>query len=71
MIPTTEPAQRIAIMFKRRLNTHWNEREVKRYKTLVKDGYLIKGPEGHLGTAKAREARVGDNGAHKLRANDD
>jgi len=40
MIPTTETAQRITILFKRRLNTHWSDKEVKRYRQLVKDKYL-------------------------------
>lgn len=38
MIPTTEPAKKIAAIFNRRLSTGWSEREVKAYKALVKDG---------------------------------
>lgn len=38
MTPSTEPAQRIAIMFKRRPTTPWNDREIRAYKRLVKDG---------------------------------
>ncbi len=37
MIPSTDTAKRIAILFKRRLDTHWSEKEVKRYRQLVKD----------------------------------
>ena len=37
-IPTTEPAQRISIMFKRRLTTPWAEHEIKQYKKLVLAG---------------------------------
>lgn len=38
MTPTTEPAQRIATLFRRRLSTPWNEKEVRAYKKLYKDG---------------------------------
>ncbi len=37
MIPSTDTAKRIAILFKRRLDTHWSEKEVKRYRQLIKD----------------------------------
>ena len=37
MIPSTDIAKRIAILFKRRLDTHWSEKEVKRYRQLIKD----------------------------------
>ncbi len=37
MIPSTDTAKRISILFKRRLDTHWSEKEVKRYRQLVKD----------------------------------
>ncbi len=40
MIPSTDTAKRIAILFKRRLDTHWSEKEVKRYRQLVKDRVL-------------------------------
>lgn len=38
MTPTTEPAKRIAELFKRRLTTAWAPKEVLQYKKLVKDG---------------------------------
>lgn len=38
MTPTTEPAKRIATLFKRRLSTAWSEREIRAYKKLVKQG---------------------------------
>ncbi len=37
MIPSTDTAKRISTLFKRRLDTHWSEKEVKRYRQLVKD----------------------------------
>ncbi len=37
MIPTTEIAKRIATLFRRRMDTHWSEKEVKRYRQLIKD----------------------------------
>lgn len=37
-LPTTIPAQRIAILFNRRLTTEWNLKEVKAYKSLAKAG---------------------------------
>jgi len=38
MVPTTEPAKRIAALFKRRPTTAWAAKEVLQYKKLVKDG---------------------------------
>ncbi len=40
MIPTTEQAQRIAVLFGRKLSTAWSEKEMKRYRQLVKDRTL-------------------------------
>lgn len=40
-LPTTEPAKRIAGLFKRRLSTAWSEKEIKAYKQLVKDGLFM------------------------------
>src|SRR6266446_2879534 len=38
MTPTTEPAKRIATLFRRKLTTSWSPKEVKQYKQLVKQG---------------------------------
>lgn len=40
MTPETELPQRIAMLFGRRLTTAWSEKEVKRYRQLVKDKVL-------------------------------
>ncbi len=40
MIPTTEIAKRISTLFRRRLDTHWSEKEVRQYKRLIKDNVL-------------------------------
>ncbi len=40
MIPSTESAKRISTMFGRRITTAWVEKEVKRYRELIKAGYL-------------------------------
>ncbi len=40
MIPTTESAKRISTLFGRRITTAWAEKEVKRYRELIKAGYL-------------------------------
>ncbi len=40
MIPQTELAQRVAVMFNRRLNTPWSEKEVRVWNLLVKDRYV-------------------------------
>ncbi len=40
MIPTTDSAKRISTMFGRRITSQWTEKEVKRYRDLVKSGYL-------------------------------
>ncbi len=40
MIPTTESAKRISTIFGRRISTPWSEKEVKRYRQLVKDNIL-------------------------------
>ncbi len=37
MTPSTDRAKRISMLFKRRLDTHWSEKEVKRYRQLIKD----------------------------------
>ena len=38
MKPTTEPALRIAALFRRRPSTEWSEKEVKQYRILYKQG---------------------------------
>jgi hypothetical protein len=40
MVPTTEPAKRIAVLFKRRLTTAWAPKEIEQYRKLVKDGHF-------------------------------
>lgn len=36
--PTSEPAKRIAAIFHRQLTTSWSEKEIKQFRSLVKDG---------------------------------
>ncbi len=40
MIPTTESAKRISTLFGRRITTPWGQKEVTRYRQLVKDKVL-------------------------------
>lgn len=40
MIPTTESAKRISTLFGRRITTAWTEKEVRKYRDLIKAGYL-------------------------------
>lgn len=64
--PTTEPAQRIAIMFKRRLTTNWSKGEIKTYKLLFKAGcFDTLNDLDLLERYYAFERRKGDNGIHR------
>lgn len=66
MTPTTEPAQRIAIMFNRRLTTPWSDKEIKAYRILVKDRCFTKLDDlGLLERYYAFERRKGDKGFHR------
>lgn len=37
-LPTSEPAKRIATLFRRQLTTSWSKKEVQRFRLLVNDG---------------------------------
>lgn len=66
MTPTTEPAKRIAALFRRRLTTHWSDKEVKTYRQLVKRGCFE--PLDDLELIEryyAAERRKGERGMHR------
>ncbi len=65
MIPTTDTAKRIATLFKRRLDTHWNEKEVKRYRQLVKDGSLREEGIDLIERYYVFQRKKGDAGIHR------
>ena len=65
MIPSTQPAQRIAVLFHRKLSTHWSEKEVRWYRQLVKDGYLEAGEMYLIERYYAFERRKGEKGIHR------
>ncbi len=64
MIPLTDTAKRIAILFKRRLDTHWSEKEVKRYRQLIKDRVMSDEALELIGRYYAYQ-RKRENGIHR------
>lgn len=66
MIPTTELAKKIAALFRRRLTTPWDVREIRRYKKLVKAGAFDDPADFDL-VSKYYETqrKLGENGRHR------
>ncbi len=64
MIPSTDTAKRIAILFKRRLDTHWSEKEVKRYRQLIKDQVMSDSALELIGRYYVYQ-RKKENGIHR------
>ncbi len=64
MIPSTDTAKRISILFKRRLDTHWSEKEVKRYRQLVKDQVMSESGLELIGRYYVYQ-RKKENGIHR------
>lgn len=65
-VPSSEPAKRLATLFRRRLTTEWAEKEVKRFRKLVKAGCFE--PLADLDLLEryyAFERKKGDNGCHR------
>ena len=60
-----DPIQRIATLFGRRNTTAWSEKEVRRYKVLVKDGYLTNEDMDLIERYYAFQRRKGDKGIHR------
>ncbi len=65
MIPSTDIAQRIAILFKRRHDTHWSEKEVRQYKRLIKDNVLKNTDQLELIERYYVYQRKKENGIHR------
>ncbi len=65
MIPTTESAKRISTIFGRRITTPWSDKEVKRYKQLVKDKVLQDLTDIDLIQRYYVYQRKKDNGIHR------
>lgn len=66
MIPSTEAAQRVAILFGRRLTTHWSDKEVRAFRCLVKMGAFIDQSDIDLMERYYAAQRVkGDKGIHR------
>ncbi len=65
MIPTTEIAKRISSLFARRLSTAWSEKEVRRFKILVKEGILSLDDLELIERYYAFQRRRGDSGIHR------
>lgn len=66
MIPTTEPALRIAKLFSRRITTAWAEKELRAYRKLYKRGYFAALDDlALIERYYAFERRKGDKGIHR------
>ncbi len=65
MIPETEIAKRISTLFKRRIDTHWSEKEVRRYRQLVKDKCLTNVDQLDLIERYYVYQRKRENGIHR------
>ncbi len=65
MIPTTESAKRISTMFGRRITTPWAEKEVRKYRELIKAGYLSNEDLDVIERYYAFQRRKGDSGIHR------
>lgn len=66
LVPRTEPAQRIATLFKRRITTAWNDKEVKAYKQLFLSGCFKELNDLELiERYYAYERRKGEKGVHR------
>lgn len=66
MIPTTPEALRIGAMFNRRPTSQWNEKEVRQFKKLKKDGCFADVTEvALLERYYQAERRKGDKGVHR------
>ncbi len=65
MIPTTEISKRISALFNRRLTTAWSQKEVTRYRQLVKDKILQDDDMELIERYYVYQRRKGDKGIHR------
>jgi len=65
VLPTTPEAQAVAVLFNRRLNTAWDEKEIRAYKKLISRGVLNADSMSAITDYYAAERQKGEDGRHR------